>query len=445
MWSGLMEHLATFAKQFSLEQVPNEVIERAKWMLLDSIAAIAYGNQHPNIVRLMNRLKNKAEMNKANGAPVVGTDKSLDEQHAAFVNAIAMVSYELDEGNPKAKGHPAAHFLPALLAMAITKRLSGKTFLEAFLLNYEISAKLGASLRLNEKIHPHGNWGVFGNGFGVGKLFDWDETDMLNGALLSSSFSFPTLWKSVLEGHEVRNVIIGLNNLHTTLLPDLVHAGYSASASTLSELYTGVLAEGYEEMADDLGDTYYIMHSYFKFYSYCRFCHAPIDAVLALAKDIPLNEIKKITVKTYGLAARLDGKDIENEFSGKFSIPYAIASELYEFYKLKEALAVERQTFVKDMMQQIFVYEDETYTKLQSVKRMTAVAITLHDGTVIEKEVDRAKGDADEEALEQKIIDKSKMYLQSIFGEQKTNAIIEMLLNIEFVSNLADLQYTLTK
>ncbi len=40
-----MEHLATFAKQFSLEQVPNEVIERAKWMLLDSIAAIAYGNQ----------------------------------------------------------------------------------------------------------------------------------------------------------------------------------------------------------------------------------------------------------------------------------------------------------------------------------------------------------------------------------------------------------------
>lgn len=198
-------------------------------------------------------------------------------------------------------------------------------------------------------------------------------------------------------------------------------------------------------MADDLGDTYYIMHSYFKFYSYCRFCHAPIDAVLALAKDIPLNEIKKITVKTYGLAARLDGKDIENEFSGKFSIPYAIASELYEFYKLKEALAVERQTFVKDMMQRIFVYEDETYTKLQSVKRMTAVAITLHDGTVIEKEVDRAKGDADEEALEQKIIDKSKMYLQSIFGEQKTNAIIEMLLNIEFVSNLADLQYTLTK
>lgn len=438
-----MKHLAKFVEPFSLEQVPDRVVERAKLMILDSIAAITYGNQDKKIKDLVTSFEEKTYVNLANRIPIIGTEKYLDERHATFINAIAMVSYELDEGNPKAKGHPAAHFLPALLAIAITNKLSGKKFLEAFIVNYEISARLGASLHLIEEIHPHGNWGVFGNGFGVGKLLNWDQESMMRGAMISSSFAFPTLWNSVLEGHEVRNVIIGLNNLHTTLLPNLVHAGYSASTDTLSTLYSKVLGKEFNELPHDLGETYYILSSYFKFYAYCRFCHAPIDATLSLVKDIQLDDIKEINVRTYSLAARLDGKEIQNNFAGKFSIPYAIASELYEAYKHTLKPEIDKKQLIEYIMERIYVKEDANYTKQLSQKRITSVEVVLSDGRKLEKEVDRATGDPDEENLDQKIIDKSNMFLQSIYAEKKTKEIIEMILNIEHIQNMETLQVIL--
>lgn len=438
-----MENIANFVKQFSLEHVPNEVIERAKLMLLDSIAAIAYGTKHKNITDLIKSFDHNQEAPTNNTIPIIGTNKQLDIQNASFINAIAMVSFELDEGNPKAKGHPAAHFLPALLSLAIANRLSGNTFLEAFIVNYEISARLGATLSLHEEIHPHGNWGVFGNGFGVGKLLNWQEEDFVKGSMLSSSFAFPTLWKSVLEGHEVRNVIIGLNNLHTTLLPNLVQAGYTASPKTLQELYTKVLGNGYNELPNDLGETYYILSSYFKFYAYCRFCHSPIDATRLLVKDLELEDIKEINVRTYSLAARLDGKEIANDFAGMFSIPYAIAAELYEYYKDSFLRDIDKKQFIEDMMKKIHVKEDELYTKQLANKRITSVEIELIDGTKYEKEVDRATGDPDEQNLDKKIIEKSNMFLQSVFSEEKINTLIEIILNIEHVKNMEMLQLTL--
>src|SRR5699024_2680203 len=316
---------------------------------------------------------------------------------------------ELDEGNPKAKGHPAAHFLPALLSLSMTEGISGAKLLKAFIVNYEISARLGETLQLDDEIHPHGNWGVFGNGFGVGTLLGWQNDEhYMQASMLSSSFSFPTLWKSVLEGHEVRNVIVGLNNYNTMLLPNLVHAGFTASLMTREELFSGILAKQIKNYSLNFEKKYYLLHSYFKFYAYCRFCHAPIDAAIALVKDIRLDDIKNIYIETYSLAAKLDGKKIANEFAGMFSIPYAVANELYLYYKAKGQSDKNREQFIKDMMDKIHVTENEQYTKQMAKRRKTAVKIELSDGTIKENIVNRATGDADEDNLHTKVLEKNK-------------------------------------
>src|SRR5699024_8313933 len=171
--------------QVSLQRIPDEVIDRAKLILLDSLSAIALGNQNDNLKKLrMNLTSTSSEI----GVPAIDTSDSLEKRDAAFINGIAMVSDELDEGNPKAKGHPAAHFLPALLSLAITEEVSGEQLLLAFIVNYEISARLGETLQLKGEIHPHGNWGVFGNGFGVGTLLGWQNDEhYMQASMLSSS------------------------------------------------------------------------------------------------------------------------------------------------------------------------------------------------------------------------------------------------------------------
>ena len=288
-----------FALDLSLDEMPLDVLEKTKLLILDSLSTIVRGNQSVELKKLINSVNNNQQFgnNYVNGL-VLGLGKVLDYRMSALINGIGMVVDELDEGNPLAKGHPAAHFFPALLSLAFEHQVSGKKMLEAFIVNYEISARLGSVIKLKESIHPHGNWGVFGNGYGIGKLLNWkDASNYTETAMLGVSFSMPTLWHSVLEGHNVRNAIIGLNNYHTTLLSDLLESGFTASYSTLEILYKDIFTDDSNGYPEDLFDTFYLMKSYFKFYPYCRFCHSPVDVVIDLVDQNELMEIKEIKVK----------------------------------------------------------------------------------------------------------------------------------------------------
>ncbi|EHK80314.1 MmgE/PrpD, partial [Saccharomonospora azurea SZMC 14600] len=73
-------------------------------------------------------------------APLVGAGRHTTVDAAAWLNATALVALELDEGNKYAKGHPAAHGFPAVLALADTRDSSGAETAAALLAAYEVAA-----------------------------------------------------------------------------------------------------------------------------------------------------------------------------------------------------------------------------------------------------------------------------------------------------------------
>lgn len=431
-----------FATSLSLEQVPVDVLEKSKLLILDSLSAMVKGNQSVEVNKLINVIANNQQSDgECDQGIILGETNRCDSRMAALINGIGMVADELDEGNPLAKGHPAAHFMPSLLSTAFKHHVSGAKLLEGFIVNYEISARLGSVIKLKDSIHPHGNWGVFGNGFGIGKLLDWkDGSKYTQAAMLGVSFSMPTLWQSVLEGHNVRNVTIGLNNFHTTLLSDLGRAGFTASLSTLETIYKDILADQYHGLPDDLFGTYYLLESYFKFYPYCRFCHSPVDAVIELIDEDGPNNIKRIRVITYGAAAKLNAQKVANEFAGKFSIPYAIAAELYEVYYSESVINLNKDDMIQKLMELVTVTESKAHTELLPNKRVTTVEIELIDGSIKERTVERATGDPDEWLLKEKVIYKSKAILCSRFELNRVHHIIDMVLNIEKLEDITELK-----
>src|SRR5699024_7126207 len=422
---------------FSIENTPNEVKKKSKLLILDSIAAIIKGNQSSEIQLLIKSLSKNSQKPSNENLCIFGTKYSADFKTNALIQGISMVTDELDEGNPVAKGHPAAHYFPALLSYAINKQVSGKTLQEAFIVNYEISARLGKIISLNEDIHPHGNWGVFGNGFGLGKLLHWDNPSKYEEAsMLSTSFSFPTLWKSVLEGHNVRNLIIGLNNYNTTLLSDFIQSGFTASISTASTIYNNVLSKSLSEFPTDFNEKHIMNEAYFKFYPYCRFCHSSIDVALKLLKDRKLEKVKSIVIKTYDAAAQLNGKNITTSFGGKFSIPYAISEVVYNTYKKTG----NKQQFIKSFMDKIEVKSDKKFNDQFPDKRLTSLEITFNDGEIIVMETDRATGAMDETDLIDKVVNKNRALLNDVYSQNQTEEIIDTILNIDQIKNLSDLE-----
>ncbi len=361
---------SVFAHEFQLSH--NHVSKKAKLILLNSFKVWKIG--------LQNEAVKKLKTNK--NVSVNTTFQDL------LINGLALVNNELDEGNPLAKGHPASHFLPALLEVAKEVHASGKAFLEAFIVAYELSARMGAAVELDEGLHPHGNALIYGGSFGIGKLKGYDEAEYEEAAKLHMNFQLPTLWEPVLKGHEARNVIIGLNNQHLYQIDWLMQAGYSSSLESV----LGSIKQlgGQIHLDDHFTDfsRFYLNESYFKFYDYCRFTHGPIEAAIQAAEGIDLEAIQRIEVKTYKAASRLKEKEIRNAFQGKFSIPYALASELAQSRNQAELAG--------QLIEKIQVQEATDLTENFPAERTTRVKIITNQGQVSEQTQTRVSGDADD-------------------------------------------------
>jgi 2-methylcitrate dehydratase PrpD len=434
------DQLSLFSINFKLNNLQQEVLNRAKLIFLDSLTAIIEGNQSPHIVKLQKNISYNSNDNSQRNTGIYGTQLKNNPYLASLVNGIAMVSEEKDEGNPIAKGHPSCHFLPSLLAYAEGNNVSGSKLLESFIVGYEIGVRTGSAINLRNEIHPHGNWGLIGSGYAIGKILDFSNEEYKRIFSLGSSLPNVSLWHSVLEGHRIRDVYIGLNNLHTLFLPSLVKAGFTSSPTSIEEIYgKGLLGNKFipEKMTEELGTNFYLMKTYFKFYPYCRFCHSPIDGILEVVEKEKLTSdmIEKINVYTYSLAARLSEQHVNNDFAGKFSIPFAIAGMISNQSSPDE---------ISQLAEKVFVYEDQELTKLLPYERNTRIEVQTKSNNAYTVYVKGATGDSNEENLEEKVKLKCRITLESILGPSQAESLVEQIMNLESIDNLQQM-FELTK
>ena len=120
----------------------------------------------------------------------MGLNKWAERSDAALIHGLAGTTLEMDEGNQFAKGHPAMHVFPALISAAQSELLpspvSGKDFITAFVIGYDVGARIGLSSQLRSSMHPHGTWGVVGASSAIGSLLKFFKVN-------SCSFVFASI------------------------------------------------------------------------------------------------------------------------------------------------------------------------------------------------------------------------------------------------------------
>lgn len=397
MWNGggFLQQIIQAIQNFEMNNISEDMKLRAKYILLDSI-----GN-------------------------MFDSTKS-DTFSNTFWRGVRLVENELDEGNSYAKGHPACHFLPALLQVSKKENKSYEEVLEAFIIGYEVGARFGEIISLKKTIHPHGNWGIVGGAAAFSKLLGWNFEQTKQAFLICAQLSFPTLWKSVLEGHEVRNLIIGFNNMNLLLLPNIIEAGYTASEDTLTLLFEDILGTQIHLEKWNLDfSTSYFSYSYFKFYDSCRFCHGPIDAIkkaLFQSSLISKDEIVSITIETYEGAARLNDSKPCNEFAGKFSIPYAVAKEICAYFN-----EYYDEKTIYEIAQKVDVISSEELNKLLPIIRATKCSVKLKNQEIV-VEVRNALGEEHLEQLQPLIENKFINQLSTYFDETRIKHWIDQII-----------------
>ena len=325
-----LDIFSTFISQTRFSDIPADTVSRAKLIIADCVGAIVEGSAEPEILAFTSSIKTSGS------SRILGSSNLTDPQTASLINGTAGTVLEMDEGHQFARGHPGMHVFPALLAAteSTTEAVSGKDFLTAFIVGYDIAARIGLATSLNANMHPHGTWGVVGAAAALGALNRLDEVQLAELLNIASSLTLATSRKTMLEGGTVRNAYTGVANQMSHTAHQLLMAGFTGEQDGIGSVFGGVVSSGFDVEAslESIGTRFEVDRNYFKLHACCRYNHAALDALWILIDKHPElqypKQIDRIHVESYFLAAELDDQKPRNTLAARFSIPFAIATTL---------------------------------------------------------------------------------------------------------------------
>jgi 2-methylcitrate dehydratase PrpD len=390
-----VRELGAWAAGLRWADVPSDVQDRARLVLLDTLGVTLAGARTPELAAL-----------RASWAPAAGTvriiggDGSAAPHDAMWLNGIASCCLEMDEGNKFVQGHPAAHVLFAVLAEAQTRPAPGEALLAAFLAGHEVASRFGRAMARRPSLHTHGHWGALGAAAAVARLRGADATATAAAIDAAAGMVVAGPWESALRGSFVRNTWIGIANVAGTVAASLSAAGLAAVDGTPDLTLGGLLGElRPEPLTEELGTRFDVSYGYFKRHSSCSYTHPPVDAVLGLRSEPGLHPdtVESILVETNGLAAPLTGLELPTRLAAMFSIPYIVAVALVEGSVLPGSFdgAHRNDPALRSLMAKVEVRRTDAMDARLPAERAARVTITTTDGTTLVREVPNPVGDAD--------------------------------------------------
>ena len=141
--SPLMKELSAYIAGALKRPLPEEVVEKTKHHVLDTIAAMVSGS------RLLPGKKAIAYVKTLGGAKeacVIGSRFVTTAEHAALANGMLAHADETDDSHAPSLSHPGCAIVPAALAMAERERRNGTAFLRAVALGYDVGTRINMAL-----------------------------------------------------------------------------------------------------------------------------------------------------------------------------------------------------------------------------------------------------------------------------------------------------------
>lgn len=136
----MIDILADFAFDLSLDAVPQTVAHQAPLSILDTVGCIVSGSRNEDAVRLADV---EIRSGRAGAARVVGRRERLTAEAACRINAFSGDIFEL---NDLTGGHSGIAVVPAALALAQEEEVSGRILLEAVISGVECIARLSKAI-----------------------------------------------------------------------------------------------------------------------------------------------------------------------------------------------------------------------------------------------------------------------------------------------------------
>jgi len=443
-----LERLCQFVAKTRWEDIPQAVRERTCAIVLDTLPVMAWGMRTPQLQAL-------AAQQLAFGSPgpcwVIGLEKTTNRIDAAMLNGIAGAWLDFDEGNFLANGHPGMQVIPAALAVAQERGLSGREFLTAVALGYEVVARIGMATKIKLIINPHGTFGVVGAALATARLMGVPSTEYRNLASLAASSCVATNRHTMLDGATVRNWYAGHSGYMGQMAVRLVQSGFTGPQDGVNTTFSLVLGDGFqgEVAVQDLGQRWLLTEGYLKLYPTARYVHSAIDAwhdMQAKAnRSIAPEDVADIEVHAYRLAAYLATQRPKDWFGARFSIPFALATLMVGGRSGLEAFGDEavNDPRIVALASKIRVVEDPAFSAQYPAQQRVDLRLTTLGGERFEGQCTITSGEPDRPHTDASLLRKFNDLAIPLWGEVAADELRDAVLNLQDCPDMTQLLHFL--
>ena len=437
--------LAEYAAKLRYQDVPADVVQRAKDTITDAVGTIVFGYDLPWSRIIVAHARRSGPGGKSRilglGGPLVQAPS------AAFANGALAHAFELDNLTKPGSGvHPGAILLSAGLAVAQERGLTGRDLLTAFIAGSEVMIRVGrATKHTNEArgFHAPGTTGPFGGAVAAGKLLAFDAATMTNALGIAGSLSCGLLeFAKSGTGAMVKRLHLGRAAESGVLAASLAADGFTGPQSVLEGEFgfLRVFCRDFDEaeLTRSLGDDWVTRTILMKRFACHISAHTSVQAILDLRAEHGFAGADVAAIRIAGNEKMAKVNNIpspKDVMMCQYSIPFSVA--LAHFRDPRDPRSYDESALndpaIRSLCERVTITLAGGHHDHATIA--AEVQVTLRDGRVLSKTVSDFKG-TPERPLDQADLRERFMLLTRHCGTRDMERMFARLQNIEHESSL---------
>jgi 2-methylcitrate dehydratase PrpD len=299
--ASLSRQLARWIVGLRYDDLPSEVVDRAKGVTLHALASVLVGSQTSagrNAVKLIT----DEEAGVRNGATIMVDGGRATKGGAAFANSeMAFAGGKWDTF--RMLTHPGTSIIPGAFVAAENTGASGRDYITAVAAAYEVMERMAADFIptvMARGFHASPVFGIFGPAVAAAKLLRFNEDQVNSTMALCASLAAGNLegarsgGRALREGAAVRNAMLavalaqqGHVGGETVLEGDagFYHAYAGNNKGDLSYSFVGATRASLDRITAGLGKEWIFLETLYRIYSTAGYNIAHIDVTAKLCED----------------------------------------------------------------------------------------------------------------------------------------------------------------
>jgi 2-methylcitrate dehydratase PrpD len=450
--TDLINPLSVYMAEAGTRQLPSDVLEKTKHVILDTFAAMISGSELPPgkfAIQFARAYKGEKI------ATVAASNILCGPMEAALVNGMLAHSDETDDTHSFSQSHPGCSVVPAGLAVGEQFGIDGPRFMRAVALGYDIGTRVTMTLgRLPYMAETHRSTHALSGTFGSAAAAACAAN--LNGQQMRWLLSYTAQqasglasWQRDTDHIEKAFDFAGMPARNGVTSALLVQAGGTGVNDVLSGADNFFEAFGPKNdpstIIEKLGERYEVMRTSFKKWTTGSPIQAVLDALVNLQKrsTFTADDVQAVNVRV----ATNEAAIVNNREIPDISLQHLVAVMLIDktvTFKSAHDVARMKDPVVLRHRRKVNLIPDEEL-ELRMPQREAIVEVVLTNGMRLTDHVEAVRGTYNNPMPRAEVVAKARDLIAPVLGAATTTKLIDTVLAMENVKNIRDLRPLLQK